>query len=122
VGPQGELGLTETVYRFLRPDPEASLRALLDPELRARVVAANRADPCLQLVQVTGEGHGHWVDEQAGFTTAEQRALVLYLLSYAPDPSTPLPRPAPPPPLLRGALAALGQLRPELAELPFADK
>jgi hypothetical protein len=44
VGPQGELGLPGTVYRFARPDPEASLRALVDRELRARVVAANRAD------------------------------------------------------------------------------
>jgi hypothetical protein len=39
------------VYRFLRPDPQASLRALLDRELRAGVVAANRADPRLRLVQ-----------------------------------------------------------------------
>jgi hypothetical protein len=71
------------------------------------VVAANRADPRLRLVQVTGEGHRYWVHEQAGFTPAKQRALVLYLLSYAPDPRAPLPRPAPPPPLLRAALAAL---------------
>jgi hypothetical protein len=47
---------------------------------------------------VTGEGHRYWVDEQAGFTPAKQRALVLYLLSYAPDPRAPL---------LREALAAL---------------
>jgi hypothetical protein len=40
-------------------------------------------------------------------TPAKQRALVLYLLSYAPDPRAPLARPAPPPPLLREALAAL---------------
>jgi hypothetical protein len=62
-------------------------------------------------VQVTGEGHGHWVDEEADFTPAEQRALVLSLLTYAPDPETPLPRPAPPPPLLREALTALGLSR-----------
>jgi hypothetical protein len=64
------------------------------------------SSPRLQVVQVTGEGHQYWVDEQAGFSSAEQRALVLYLLSYAPDPRTPLPRPAPPPPRLGEALAA----------------
>jgi hypothetical protein len=51
VGPEGELGPPQTVYRFLRPDPQASLRALLDRELRAGVVAANRADPRLRLMQ-----------------------------------------------------------------------
>jgi hypothetical protein len=63
----------------------------------------------LQAVNVTGEGHGYWVDSQAGFTAAEREALVLYLLTYAPDPNASLPRPAPPPPLLRQALAAAGQ-------------
>lgn len=107
VGPQGEVGLPETLYRFVLPDPTGSLRALVDRDLRARVVAANQADPRLRLINVTGEGHRYWVDQGAGYTPAEQRALVLYLLSYAPDPQAPLPRPAPPPPLLRAALAAL---------------
>jgi hypothetical protein len=107
VGPGGELGLPDTVYRFVRPDPEASLRALLDRGLRERVVAANRADPRLRLVNVTGEGHNYWADEPAGFTAAEREALVLYLLTYAPDPNAPLPRPAPPPPRLHEALAAV---------------
>jgi len=30
---------------------------------------------------VTGEGHAFWVDAAAGFTPADQAALVTYLLS-----------------------------------------
>lgn len=62
-------------------DPRASLRALVDRELRARVIAANHADATRWALHVRGVGHEFWVDPGAGFTPAEQSALVEHLLS-----------------------------------------
>ncbi len=78
--PEKDLGLPGTLGKGLRPDPAQSLRALVDRELRARVLAANGADPDLEKVHVRGMGHEIWVDAAAGFTKADQDALIEYLL------------------------------------------
>lgn len=79
-----ELGLPGTVEHNIMPDPANSLRALIDRDLRARVVAANHASPALRRMNVEGIGHNYWADPASGFTPAEQQALVLYLLTYQP--------------------------------------
>jgi hypothetical protein len=81
---QMDLGLSGTVEQNKMPDPANSLGALVDRELRARVVAANAASAKLRRMNVQGVGHNYWVDSQAGFTDQQRRALVLYLLSYQP--------------------------------------
>lgn len=82
VGPDpAQLGLPGTLLAGVRPDPANSLRALLDRELRSRVVAANRAAGLEEAAKVSGEGHAHWVDAAAGYSTEEQGALVAWLLS-----------------------------------------
>ena len=75
------LGLPGTVLAGERPDPANSLRALLDRGLRALVVAANRDAGLEDAVQVAGTGHAFWVDAGAGFSTADQDALVAWLLA-----------------------------------------
>ena len=57
-----------------------SLRALVDRQLRARTIRANQADEDLVRVHVQGVGHEFWVDEAAGFSRADQDALIQYLL------------------------------------------
>lgn len=79
-----ELGLPGTVARNIAPDPYNSLRALVDRDLRTRVTAANARSSELPRMNVQGIGHNYWVDAQGGFTGAEQRALLLYLLTYQP--------------------------------------
>jgi len=82
VGPKlSQLGIPGTLDAGVLPDPANSLRALVDRELRRKVVEANRSDPRLASVHVSGEGHEFWVDAAAGFTQEEQDALVRYLLS-----------------------------------------
>ena len=79
---EADLGLPGTVQKNVAPDPANSLRALVDRELRARVVAANQADPDLVRMNVQGVGHNFWVDSLSGFNSEQQQALILYLLSY----------------------------------------
>lgn len=80
--PASELGLAGTVAKNIMPDPYNSLRALIDRDLRASVTSANAASPELVRMNVQGIGHEFWVDQQAGFGPKEQRALILYLLTY----------------------------------------
>jgi hypothetical protein len=79
--PAGELGVPGTLARGHAPDPRNSLRALVDRDLRGRVVAANRASATARLARVTGEGHAYWVDAAAGYAAGDQAALLAYLLS-----------------------------------------
>ncbi|MCD8509422.1 MAG: electron transport protein [Bacillus sp. (in: Bacteria)] len=83
VGPdlENDLGIPGTLRKAVKPDPVNSLRALIDRELRQKVIEANRADPRLADVHVTGEGHEFWVDEQAGYTEEEVEAIINYLMS-----------------------------------------
>lgn len=81
-----EMGTAGTLVRGIRPDPSASLRTLLDRQLRAAAVAANQADPNLVRANVEGIGHEFWVDAEAGFGLHDQDALILFLLSLDDSP------------------------------------
>lgn len=86
-----QLGVPGTLLAGVPPDPANSLRALFDRHLRDRVQAANAADPRTASVHATGAGHAVWVDAEAGFTRADQDALVAYLLSLTrPVPEGPV--------------------------------
>jgi len=78
--PATQAGLAKTLLVHVMPDPAQSLRALLDRELRARVVSANDAVARLRGMHVRGVGHEFWVDAAAGFDADDQRALIHYLL------------------------------------------
>ncbi|WP_026675394.1 hypothetical protein [Alkalihalobacterium bogoriense] len=79
--PNTDLGLPGTVIKGINPDPYHSLRAVVDRNLREKVVQANKENKHLQDAHVEGSGHEYWVDEESGFTKEEQEALVKYLLS-----------------------------------------
>jgi hypothetical protein len=81
------VGLPGTLLQGILPDPINSLKAIVDRDLRARVIAANHRVTDLQDVHVQGLGHEHWVDEAHGFTRDDQNALVHYLLTVPGDPS-----------------------------------
>jgi hypothetical protein len=70
-----------TLLKGISPDPAASLRALVDRSLRARVVVANEASPRLRAMHVCGCGHEFWVDAPSGYSSREQAALVEFLLT-----------------------------------------
>jgi hypothetical protein len=82
-----QIGLAGTAMQMIPPDPAASLRVLLDRDLRLAAVVANRADPDLQATQVDGSGHEYWVDDEAGFTVQQQTDLIEFLLSIDDDPA-----------------------------------
>lgn len=79
-----DLGLPGTVERNIAPDPANSLRALIDRNLRAQVVAANHASASLRRMNVEGIGHNYWIDREAAYGDEEQRAVIAYLLTYEP--------------------------------------
>ena len=103
VGPDesAQAGVPATGLAFVPPDPFNSLRAMVDRDLRRRVTDANRAHPQTKAMHVEGTGHAFWVDAGAGFSADEQRALLLYLLTYRPPTDSPPPsiEPAPAPPV-----------------------
>jgi hypothetical protein len=78
--PRTQLGVPGTLAKGIQPDPANSLRALVDRELREKVIAANR-EAGLKEVHVQGIGHEYWVDSSKGFDRKEQDALISYLLS-----------------------------------------
>lgn len=78
-------GVPVTLLRFVPVDPHNSMMALIDRQVRERVVAANRANPRLAAMHVTGEGHPFWVDGAAGYSADDQEALVDYLFWYRPE-------------------------------------
>ncbi|GAA6617069.1 di-heme oxidoredictase family protein [Scytonema sp. NUACC26] len=86
VDPSG-LGLTGTLSQTKPADAASSLRALVDRELRALVIAANKANPALVRSNLDGTGHDFYVDEQAGFSPQQQADLVNFLLALDDDPS-----------------------------------
>lgn len=81
-----QLGMAGTLMQNILPDPAASLRVLVDRNLREKAVAANRANADLQAANVDGSGHEYWVDEQAGYTEGQQNDLIQFLLSLDDDP------------------------------------
>ncbi len=81
-----QLGMAGTLLQNIQPDPGASLRVLVDRNLRKSAIAANRANPNLQRSNVDGSGHNYWVDAKAGFTTQDQTDLIQFLLSLDDNP------------------------------------
>jgi hypothetical protein len=85
VGPRkDQLGMPGTLMKGIIPDPENSLRALVDSEFRAKVVKANHSSKNMRDVRIKGIGHEFWVDKTTGFTKKDQDALIHYLLTYYP--------------------------------------
>ena len=78
---ESELGIPGTLLKGIQPDPYNSLKALVDQDLRQKVLAANRSVKALEQVHVKGIGHPFWVDAAAGFTPEQQDALIEFLLS-----------------------------------------
>ncbi|WP_027417856.1 hypothetical protein [Aneurinibacillus terranovensis] len=76
-----DLGVAGTLEKGIQPDPYNSLRALVDRNLRKKVVSSNQSSKDLQKVHVQGIGHEYWVDKAAGFTSGEQDALIRYLFT-----------------------------------------
>lgn len=87
VADPAQLGPGGTVIQHIAPDPEASLRVLLDRDLRQAVIEANQHHPDLQTINVDGRGHHYWVDATAGFSPQEQTALIQFLLSLDDNPA-----------------------------------
>lgn len=81
-----QLGMAGTLLQNIQPDPGASLRVLVDRNLREKAIAANRANPNLQRSNVDGSGHNYWVDTEAGFNVQEQTDLIQFLLSLDDNP------------------------------------
>lgn len=81
-----QMGLAGTSMQWIMPDPAASLRVLVDRDLRQVAVSANRANSDLQITHVDGSGHEYWVDREAGFTAQDQTDLIEFLLSIDDDP------------------------------------
>ncbi|NEP18335.1 MAG: hypothetical protein F6J97_15765 [Leptolyngbya sp. SIO4C1] len=85
IDPTG-LGLAATLSRGMLPDAASSLRALVDRQLRAQVVAANQASPALVGSNLDGTGHDFYVDAAAGYTPSEQTDLVNFLMALDDKP------------------------------------
>lgn len=86
VANSAQLGMAGTLLENIPPDPSASLRVLLDRNLREPMIAANRAKSSLQRANVDGRGHNYWVDAESGFTTQDQTDLIQFLLSLDDQP------------------------------------
>lgn len=86
VANRDQLGMAGTLLQGIQPDPIASLRMLLDRNLREPMLAANRANRNLQQSNVDGSGHNYWVDAERGFTTQDQTDLIQFLLSLDDNP------------------------------------
>ncbi|MUG93113.1 hypothetical protein F7734_11960 [Scytonema sp. UIC 10036] len=81
-----QLGIPGTLLSNILPEPRASLRVLIDRNLRRQTVLANRANSDLQESNADGSGHNYWVDKQAGFSTQGQTDLIEFLLSLDDAP------------------------------------
>ncbi len=81
-----QIGMVGTLMQHIKPDPAASLRMLIDRNLREPMIAANQASPELQRANVEGIGHEYWVDQSAGFTAQDQTDLINFLLSIDDNP------------------------------------
>ncbi len=80
------MGLTGTLSIGKPADAASSLRALVDRNLRAQVVAVNKANSALVRSNLDGTGHHFYVDQAAGFTPAQQTDLVNFLLALDDNP------------------------------------
>ena len=82
------LGLSGTLSLGIPADPASSLRALVDRNLRALVVKANKANPALVRSNLDGTGHYFYVDRQAGFNSNQQTDLINFLLALDDNPGS----------------------------------
>ncbi|QLE41040.1 hypothetical protein FD723_11645 [Nostoc sp. C052] len=82
------LGLSGTLSLGIPADPASSLRALLDRDLRALVIKANKANPSLVRSNLDGTGHYFYVDRQAGFNSNQQADLINFLLALDDNPGS----------------------------------
>ncbi|MEH1839036.1 MAG: di-heme oxidoredictase family protein [Nostoc sp.] len=82
------LGLSGTLSQGIPADPASSLRALVDRDLRALVVKANKANPSLVRSNLDGTGHDFYVDRQAGFNSNQQTDLINFLLALDDNPGS----------------------------------
>ncbi len=80
VGKNNELGLPNTLLKGVPADPYNSLKAMVDSQLRSKVIKENLKAESLSSAHVSGKGHEYWVDNTTGFTKKEQEALLYYLL------------------------------------------
>ncbi|KYC42560.1 hypothetical protein WA1_17315 [Scytonema hofmannii PCC 7110] len=81
-----QLGIPGTLLSNILPEPRASLRVLIDRNLRRQTVLTNRANSDLQESNADGSGHNYWVDKQGGFSTQNQTDLIEFLLSLDDEP------------------------------------
>lgn len=82
------LGLSGTLSLSIPADPASSLRALVDRDLRAKVVKANKANPSLVRSNLDGTGHYFYVDRQSGFNSNQQTDLINFLLALDDNPGS----------------------------------
>lgn len=83
---ESQIGAAGTSLQFVAPDPAASLRVLVDRNLRNKAIAVNRANRDLRASNIDGSGHNYWVDRRAGYSTEDQTALIEFMLSLDDDP------------------------------------
>ncbi|MCC5639978.1 hypothetical protein LC593_29950 [Nostoc sp. CHAB 5844] len=82
------LGLPGTLRQGMSADAASSLRALVDRDLRSKVIQANKADIGLVRSNLDGTGHEFYVDRQAGFNPKQQTDLINFLLALDDDPGS----------------------------------
>jgi hypothetical protein len=82
------LGLSGTLSQGIPADPANSLRALVDRDIRAKVVKANKANPSLVRSNLDGTGHYFYVDRQSGFNSNQQTDLINFLLALDDNPGS----------------------------------
>jgi hypothetical protein len=82
------LGLSGTLSQGIPADAASSLRALVDRDLRALVVKANKANPALVRSNLDGTGHDFYVDRQSGFNSKQQADLINFLLALDDNPGS----------------------------------
>lgn len=83
VGARQEMGVPNTLMKGIKADPFNSLQALVDSNIRKKVMEENRSSSYTSGAHVTGEGHQFWVDSTTGFTEEQQKALIYYLLKFS---------------------------------------
>jgi hypothetical protein len=76
------LGLSGTLSQGILPDAASSLRALIDRNLRSKVVTANRSNPALQVSNLDGSGHEFYVEG-----SQRQQDLINFLLALDDNPA-----------------------------------
>ncbi|QLE57903.1 di-heme oxidoredictase family protein [Nostoc sp. TCL26-01] len=82
------LGLPGTLRYGIPADAASSLRALVDRNLRTKVIEANQKDLGLRVSNIDGTGHNFYVDWQAGFNPQQQTDLINFLLALDNDPGS----------------------------------